>query len=103
MLIIQAFIHVKPESVDDFAAACTANARASVGEPGCLRFDVLRQNDDPTRYVLHEVYVDQAALDAHKSTAHYETWRDTVADLQAEPRYGIKYSNVHPGENGWAK
>ncbi len=101
MLIVHVFVHVKDDCVEAFKAASVENARNSVQEPGIARFDVIQQANDPARFVLVEVYrtVDDPAR--HKETAHYQTWRDTVADMMAEPRSAIKYANVWPGENGW--
>lgn len=98
MLIMLAFVHVTEDGIEPFEQASTANALESIKEPGCKAFNVIRQIDDPTRFVLHEIYDDQAALDAHKTTPHYQAWRDAVADLQAEPRYGLKYTAVHHAE-----
>lgn len=101
MLIVHVFVHVKPECVEAFKAASVENARNSVLEPGIARFDVIQQSDDSTRFVLVEVYKDAAAPAAHKETAHYQKWRDTVAEMMAEPRSSIKYTNVFPGDAGW--
>jgi autoinducer 2-degrading protein len=101
MLVVHVFVHVKPECVDAFMAASLENARNSVQEPGIARFDVVRQNDDPTRFVLVEVYRTDDAPAAHKATAHYAAWRDAVADMMAEPRSSIKYTNVFPDDAGW--
>jgi autoinducer 2-degrading protein len=101
MLIVHVQVHVKPECVEAFKAATLANARASVQEPGIARFDVVQQLDDPTRFVLVEVYRTNEAPAAHKETAHYQTWRDTVAPMMAEPRTNAKYANLHPDEAGW--
>lgn len=98
MLIMLAFVHVTDDGIEKFAAASTANALESIKEPGCKAFNVIQQNDDPSKFVLHEIYDDQAALDRHKETAHYAAWRDAVADIMAEPRYGLKYSAVHHAE-----
>jgi quinol monooxygenase YgiN len=72
-----------------------------VQEPGIARFDVIQQLDDPTRFVLVEVYRTPEDAASHKETAHYETWRNTVADMMAEPRSGVKYANVFPDDEGW--
>ena len=101
MLIVHVHVHVKPESVEAFKAATIANASASVREPGIARFDVVQQNDDPTRFVLVEVYRNSAAPGAHKETAHYATWRDTVAPMMASPRTSVKFANVFPPDAGW--
>jgi len=101
MYIVHVFAHVKPDQVEAFKAATLDNARNSVQEPGIVRFDVIQQSDDPTRFALLEVYRTQAAADAHKESAHYKRWREAVEPLQAEPRTKIVYENVFPGEDGW--
>lgn len=101
MLIVQVFVHVKPDAIEAFKTASVENARNSVREPGVARFDVIQQEDDPTRFVLVEVYRTAEDPARHKETAHYVTWRDTVADMMAEPRRAVKYGNIFPDENGW--
>lgn len=101
MNILLVHVHVKPECIDQFKQISLENARNSVKEPGIARFDIIQQADDPTRFVLIEVYRDADAPAKHKETAHYLAWRDKVIDMMAEPRYGIKYTNVFPDENGW--
>lgn len=101
MFIVHVFVHVKPDQVEAFKAASLENARQSVHEPGIARFDVIQQQDDPTRFVLVEVYRTVEAAGHHKDTAHYIQWRDSVAPMMAEPRTSLKYSNVFPDEQGW--
>jgi autoinducer 2-degrading protein len=101
MFIVHVFVHVKPEQVDAFKTATLENARNSVREPGIARFDIIRQQDDPARFLLVEVYRTPDDPARHKETAHYQKWRDTVADMMAEPRTSIKYANVFPDEQGW--
>lgn len=96
MIIVHVFVRVKAGQVEQFAAATAENARNSIREPGIARFDVLQSNDDPTQFVLVEVYRSPEAMPAHKETAHYAVWRDTVADMMAEPRRSQKYSQVFP-------
>ena len=102
MLIAHVLVRVKPDRIDDFKAATIENARSSLQEPGIARFDVVQQCDDPSRFVLVEVYRSLEAAVSHKDTAHYARWRDTVAEMMAEPRRGVKYSNVFPDESGWS-
>jgi quinol monooxygenase YgiN len=101
LLVVQVHVHVKAEHLEAFKAATLANARASVQEPGIARFDVVQQADDPTRFVLVEAYRDAAAPSAHKKTAHYAIWRDTVAPMMASPRSSVKYGNVFPADSDW--
>jgi len=89
-------IHVKPEHVAEFIEATRNNHQASVQEPGNLRFDVLQSAEDPTRFVLYEAYRDADAAAAHKQTAHYAAWRDTVTGWMAEPRRGVPYHGLMP-------
>jgi quinol monooxygenase YgiN len=101
MFIAHVFVHVKPDQVEAFVAATRLNAQNSVQEPGVARFDVIQQQDVPTRFVLVEVYRTPEATAAHKETAHYQAWRDTVAEMMAEPRTSLKYAPIFPDEAGW--
>ena len=94
MHIVHVHVHVKPEQIEAFKDATLENAHNSVREPGVLRFDVVQQSDDPTRFVLIEIYKTPADQLKHRDTAHYQIWRDTVADMMAEPRQAVKYAGV---------
>ncbi len=100
MLIVHVFVHVKENQIEQFKSASVENARNSVLEPGVARFDVIQQADDPTRFVLVEIYRTPADAGRHKETAHYAKWRDAVAPMMAEPRTSIKYSSVFPENQG---
>jgi autoinducer 2-degrading protein len=101
MLIVHVHVHVKPESIEAFREASLENARNSVQEPGIARFDVLQQSDDPARFLLTEVYRTPEAPAQHKTTAHYQAWRDTVASMMAEPRTSVQFKNVFPDDERW--
>jgi len=101
MLIVHVHVQTKPESIEAFIAATLANARESVKEPGIAGFDIVQQQDDPTRFVLVEAYRHSQAPAAHKETKHYQTWRDAVAPLMAEPRSSMKFTNVFPDDPDW--
>lgn len=101
MLIVHVHVSVKPECIEAFRQATVENARASVQEPGIARFDVIQQLEDPAKFVLVEVYRSPEAAAAHKETAHYAKWRDTVAEMMAQPRASVKFSNVFPNDEGW--
>ena len=101
MLVVHVLVHVKAGCVAAFTAASLENARQSVREPGIARFDVVQQEDDPTRFVLVEAYRTPTAPAAHKETAHYQLWRDTVAPMMAEPRSSVKFANVFPNDADW--
>jgi len=101
MIIVHVFVHVKQDKIDSFRNASKENAANSVLEPGISRFDVIQQNDDPTRFVLVEVYRSEDATSKHKQTSHYKKWRDMVETMMAEPRYSIRYTNIFPEDNAW--
>ena len=101
MLVVHVSVHVKADSVDDFKKATLANATQSLQEPGIARFDVIQQQDDPTRFVLVEVYKTASAPAEHKETAHYQVWRDAVAPMMASPRSSSKYGALFPSDERW--
>lgn len=101
MFIVHVFVHVKKDKIDGFKEATLENAKNSIKEPGIARFDVVQQQDDPTRFVLVEVYRTADDPAKHKETDHYKKWRDTVADMMAETRSSLKFFNVYPNEEGW--
>src|SRR3954464_11775479 len=96
MIIVHVFVHVKPDAVNAFTVATLENARNSVAEPGVVRFDVVQQDDDPTRFLLIEIYRTPADPAKHKETAHYAAWRDTVAPMMAESRSSVNYHALYP-------
>ena len=96
MLVVCVHVQVKAEHLPAFIAASRVNAGNTILESGNLRFDVIQQADDPTRFVLYEVYHNEDAAKAHKLTAHYALWRDTVEPWMAEPRRGVPYKNLFP-------
>ena len=99
MYILQVNIHVKPEHLDGFKAASQENAAASTGnEPGCVRFDVMQQADDPTRFSFIEIYRDQESANKHKETGHYNHWREVAEPLLAEPRTRVMFENIFPSD-----
>ena len=89
-------VQVKPAHIDDFIAATQINHEASIQEPGNRRFDILQSPENPGHFVLYEAYASVEAAAAHKQTAHYLTWRDTVAEWMAEPRQGVPYEGLFP-------
>ena len=102
MLVVHVHVRVRPERVEEFLAATLANAKASLGEPGVARFDVIQDQADPAHVVLVEVYRDDDAAAAHKLTPHYAVWRDAVAEMMADPRASTKFAAVFPdGVEGW--
>jgi len=98
MIIVHVQVHVLPDFIDAFKLATIENARNSVREAGIARFDVIQQENDPSRFLLCEVYRTAEASSAHKQTAHYTKWKDTVQSMMSEPRSSIKYYAVFPEE-----
>lgn len=101
MQIVLVHVHVKPEFIEAFKQATLDNAGNSVKEEGIARFDVIQQTDDPTKFILVEVYRTSNASGTHKETAHYKLWRDRVMKMMAEPRQGIRYTNIFPNDENW--
>lgn len=101
MYIVHVHVHVKPDQIEAFKAATLENARNSLKEPGIARFDMIQQADDPTRFVLVEVYRTADDPARHKETVHYNRWRETIEPILAEPRTRTVYANVFPDEEDW--
>jgi autoinducer 2-degrading protein len=96
MYVVCVHVHVQSQHRQPFIEATLENARNTIQETGNLRFDVLQQADDDDRFVLYEVYDDEAAMKAHKNTPHYANWAATVAPWMADPRKGIRYTPLFP-------
>ena len=92
--IVHVYVHAA--SIADFIEATRLNHEQSIQEPGNLRFDVLQDAQDKSKFVLYEAYATEHAAAAHKETAHYLTWRDTVAPWMAKPREGVKHAMLFP-------
>jgi autoinducer 2-degrading protein len=96
MIVTLVHVWVKPGNIHDFVLATTENHEKSIQEEGNLRFDLLQDADDPSKFVIYEAYESDQAAAAHKQTAHYKKWREAVADLMAQPRRGDKHSILAP-------
>ena len=101
MLIVNVFVHVKPDCLDAFLAATLENAKNSLKERGITRFDILQCPDDPNEIMLNEVYRTREDTGKHKQTTHYQAWNEAVADMMAAPRTKKIYHNIFPDEAGW--
>ena len=102
MIVTCVYIHVKQEAVENFIALTKVNHIESVKETGNLRFDLIQQSDDPCRFMLYEAYEFEEEAANHKTMQHYLTWRDSVQDMMAEPRYGVRYNIIEPNNrNEW--
>jgi quinol monooxygenase YgiN len=90
-------INIKPGFKDQFMEALMEDARGSVNnEPGCLRFDVLEDSEEPNRIYLMEEYRDEAAFQAHTQQPHMTKWRDAVKDWFASPTQVSRTSGIYP-------
>ncbi len=98
MIVYCVEVHVVQGKEEEFRAASAENHTETRKEAGNLRFDVLQQTEDPSRFFLYEAYVDSDAVKAHKETAHYLKWRETVAPWMAEPRRGVSHTVCEPGD-----
>ena len=96
MIHIIVRVEPKPDKIEAFLELATYDARNSRKEPGCLRFDVLRLNDTPSRFAFYEVYRDEAAVKAHQATEHYARWRREIEALQSVPRTSERFTTVDP-------
>jgi autoinducer 2-degrading protein len=101
MHIVHVHIYVKDESISAFINATLENARNSIKEPGVARFDMLQDRNNPSHFILCEVYRSEEDPKKHKETQHYQSWRDQVTDMMTEPRRGIQYVNLFPEDKGW--
>jgi quinol monooxygenase YgiN len=101
MFVALVFVHVRPEVIEDFKAITLENARNSVREAGIIRFDVVQQENDPTRFVLIEAYRSPEGPTAHRETAHYQNWRAQAEAMMAEPRTGLKFTPLFPAPALW--
>jgi quinol monooxygenase YgiN len=101
MHIVIVNLHIKPDCVPAFIEATLVNARNSRQEAGILDFDFVQRKDDPTQFVLIEVYNSPEGQASHRETSHYQTWKECVAEMQAEPRVGVIYQNLFPPDAEW--
>lgn len=102
MIILHVTIQVKPEHVSEFLEIVRYDAEHSEkDEPGCLRFDVSRDRDDPNRFYLYEVYRDQAAFEAHRQTPHFKEYFEKSQPWLAAPAERRFGTNVVPTDFDW--
>ena len=98
MIVNIVHVYVKQEFLDEFVAITKENHEGTINEPGNLRFDVIQDANDETKFVLYEAFISDEAAAEHKNTAHYKRWKDTVADWMAQPREGIKHNILFPND-----
>lgn len=96
MIVTIVHVLVKPEHVSAFVDATRENHLQSIKEEGNFRFDVLADEETPGKFILYEAYVSQEHIDAHRQTAHYQKWRETVAPWMAKPRESVRHNMLFP-------
>lgn len=101
MYIVHVFVQVKPDCIVKFREATLINARASLQEPGIVRFDVLQEEGNPESFLLVEVYRTKDDPARHKQTDHYHQWQTDVEEMIAVPRTKKIYENIFPENQGW--
>lgn len=96
MIVTLVHAYVKEEFISSFIEATRVNHENSINEPGNFRFDIIQDQQMPSRFILYEAYLSDQAAIAHKETLHYKKWRDTVAPWMEKPREGVKYNLLFP-------
>ena len=95
MFIAAVHVYIKPDKVDEFIAGIKANHEGSIAEPGCLRFDVAQSKEDPTEFLLWEVYLDEEAAAFHKTTPHYLAFKERMPELMAKDRRSDLFDGIY--------
>lgn len=99
MIATTVMVTVKKEHIEEFINESILNHQESIKESGNLRFDILQSLENPAYFLFYEAYETQESAAAHKTTAHYTRWKNTVADWMAEPRKGVPYVAICPQHN----
>lgn len=101
MFVLVVYLEVKPENLEAFNHEASINARASDAEPDCLRFDLLQQRDELTKFMLYEIYRSEDAFKAHQQTEHFKRWVEKGVPLLMGDRVRVVYQNVEPDNAHW--
>ena len=101
MLVVHVHVHVKPEFVERFREATVENARQSLSRARHRALRCFGAGVRPGAFCSDGGLSNAGAAAAHKATAHYQVWRDTVAEMMAEPRTSLQFTNVFPEEEAW--
>lgn len=104
MISLTVDLRVRPGHLAPFLAAITENALVSFSdEPGCVRFDVSQDVVDDHHFTFYELYVDPAALHAHRAAPHFTAWR-RAAEEHVEPGSQVNVTGTrllhHGGTQG---
>jgi autoinducer 2-degrading protein len=98
MYVVCVTVWVKPGTEGPFLEATVSNHRGTRQEPGNVRFDVLRKEDDPCQFFLYEVYRTADDFTRHQQTPHYLAWRQAVEPMMAQKRQGVRHVSVVPAD-----
>jgi autoinducer 2-degrading protein len=101
MFVLTVYLEAKPENLEALKTEASINARATLAEPGALRFDFLQQVDEPTKFMLYEVYRSEEAFQVHQQTDHFKRWVERGVPLLVGERVRVKYQNVEPDDEHW--
>jgi len=96
MKIVHVFISVKEEYLLLFKEATIENARNSLEEPGVVRFEILQQQNEPTEFVLEEIYISSDDQLKHRETEHFKKWKETTTKMIAKAYTFKNYDNIWP-------
>ena len=97
-------VRMKPEYRDRILKGALEDGRGSrEDEPGCLRFDVIQDDNDPNTIYFYEVYKDEAAFQEHTKQPHMIKWRDTTKDWTAKPTEAVRAHSVFPRDDAWKR
>ena len=99
MHIVHVLFNVKKECIDKFKEISKENAENSLREEGIVRFDVMQEQDNNSRFILQEIYLSPGEQLKHRETEHFKKWKSQVNDLLVEEYTFIKYTNLFPSDN----
>ena len=84
---IVAVLTARPGKETALRALLDSMLAPSRGEQGNLRYDLWQDQADPARFIIDELYVDDAAIAAHRASLHFQTYLATIGDLAERSAY----------------
>jgi len=94
-------IRIQPEHSETVFQATMDIAKVSVTEPGCFRYDVLRDPENPETIYIFEVFRDRESHSFHTKTAHFAKWVETAAHLLDGDMGIVIMNTAFPTVNGY--
>jgi autoinducer 2-degrading protein len=86
-------VYTIPGTRDKFLQATDVSQSATLQEPGCSRYEILQDIVDENHFTLIETYKDEAAIQSHKQTPHFQRWRNDVQPYMVQNRTSVKYTS----------